>query len=417
MKIAKKLLVGVSVLSAVGLLSACGNDSNSTSGKTTEIEFFNQKKEMQPTLQKIIKDFEKENPTIKVKFTNVPDPGKVLKTRIASGDAPDVINIYPQNTDFQEWAKAGIFEDLTGKDFLGNLKEGAAETYAVNDKIYSVPLTNNAWGFFYNADKFKELGLEVPKTWADFEKLVATIKEKGETPFALSLTQNDSWTLNGYHQLAWATVAGGFKAANDELVRSPKDGIKTSSEVFQQVTKELDLLHGNGQKNATGATYDDAIATFAKGDALIFPNGIWALPAINNQNPKFEIKMFAYPGVKENQELTVGAADLALSVSSKSKHKAAANKFLAYMTTKEAMQKYYDVDGSPTSVTAVDTKGKFPQTEGVTQYVFTDKQIVWLQKEWTSEEKFWHATVNYVNSQDQDQLANNLNTFFNTMKK
>lgn len=44
MKIAKKLLVGVSVLSAVGLLSACGNDSNSTSGKTTEIEFFNQKK-------------------------------------------------------------------------------------------------------------------------------------------------------------------------------------------------------------------------------------------------------------------------------------------------------------------------------------------------------------------------------------
>ena len=50
---------------------------------------------------------------------------------------------------------------------------------------------------------------------------MATIKEKGETPFALSLTQNDSWTLNGYHQLAWATVAGGFKAANDELVRSP----------------------------------------------------------------------------------------------------------------------------------------------------------------------------------------------------
>lgn len=417
MKIAKKLLVGISVLSAVGLLGACGNGSNSSSSKTTEIEFFNQKKEMQPTLQKIIKEFEKENPTIKVKFTNVPDPGKVLKTRIASGDAPDIINIYPQNTDFQEWAKAGTFEDLTGKDFLSNLKEGAAETYAVNDKIYSVPLTNNAWGFFYNADKFKELGLEVPKTWADFEKLVATIKEKGETPFALALTQNDSWTLNGYHQLAWATVAGGFKAANDELVRSPKDGIKTSSEVFQQVTKELDLLHGNGQKNATGATYDDAIATFAKGDALIFPNGIWALPAINNQNPKFEIKMFAYPGVKADQQLTVGAADLALSVSSKSKHKAAANKFLAYMTTKKAMQKYYDVDGSPTSVTAVDTKDKFPQTEGVTQYVFTDKQIVWLQKEWTSEEKFWHATVNYVNSQDQDQLANNLNTFFNTMKK
>lgn len=418
MKVAKKLLVGVSLVSAVGLLAACGNSSKSSNGgKTKEIEFFSQKKEMQPTLQKIIKDFEKENPDIKVKFTNVPDAGKVLKTRIASGDTPDVVNVYPQNADFQEWAKAGVFEDLTGKDYLKNLKEGAAETYAINDKIYSIPLTNNAWGFFYNADKFKELGLEVPKTWNDFEKLVATIKDKGETPFALALTQADSWTLNGYHQLAWATVAGGFKAANDELVRSPKDGIKTSSEVLQQVTKELDLLHGNGQKNATGATYDDAIATFAKGDALIFPNGIWALPAIQNQHPKFEVRTFAYPGVKEGQELTVGAADLALSVSNKSKNKEAANKFMKYMTTKAAMQKYYDVDGSPTSVTAVDTDGKFEETKGVTQYVFTDKQIVWLQKEWTSEEKFWHATVNYVNSQKPDQLANDLNTFFNTMKK
>ena len=194
MKVAKKLLVGVSLVSAVGLLAACGNSSKSSNGgKTKEIEFFSQKKEMQPTLQKIIKDFEKENPDIKVKFTNVPDAGKVLKTRIASGDTPDVVNVYPQNADFQEWAKAGIFEDLTGKDYLKNLKEGAAETYAINDKIYSIPLTNNAWGFFYNADKFKELGLEVPKTWDDFEKLVATIKDKGETPFALALTQADSW--------------------------------------------------------------------------------------------------------------------------------------------------------------------------------------------------------------------------------
>ena len=124
MKVAKKLLVGVSLVSAVGLLAACGNSPKSSNGgKTKEIEFFSQKKEMQPTLQKIIKDFEKENPDIKVKFTNVPDAGKVLKTRIASGDTPDVVNVYPQNADFQEWAKAGVFEDLTGKDYLKNIKK------------------------------------------------------------------------------------------------------------------------------------------------------------------------------------------------------------------------------------------------------------------------------------------------------
>lgn len=416
MKKWKKAAVAGALLAAVGGLTACGNSNDSADSGKTEIEFFNQKKEMQPTLQGIIDDFEKANPDIKVKFTNVPDAGTVLKTRISSNDVPDIINVYPQNADFQEWAKADIFEDLTGKDYLSNLKAGSAENYAINDKIYSVPLTSNAWGFFYNQDKFTELGLEPPKTWADFEKLVAAIKDQDLAPFGLSLTQADAWTLNGYHQLAWATVDGGFEGANNALVHSPKGAIKTSNQDFQQVTHELDLLHGNGQKNATGATYDDAVAAFAKGDALIFPNGIWALPAIKNQNPEFKIGMFAYPGVNEGEELTVGAADLALSISNSSKNKEAAEKFMDYMTTKDAMQKYYDVDGAPTSVTAVDTENKFPETEGVTQYVFTDKQIVWLQKEWTSEETFHHMTVEYVNNQDAAKLAENLNSFFDTMK-
>ncbi|MEG0497591.1 MAG: extracellular solute-binding protein [Carnobacterium sp.] len=414
-KWSKWVITGLSMVTLVSTMAACGNKEEADDGKTT-IEFFSQKKEMKGTLEEIIADFEKENPEINVKLTNVPDPGTVLKTRIASKDIPDIVNLYPQNADFQEWAKADIFEDLSDKEYLDNLKEGSPETYAINNKVYSVPLTSNAWGFYYNKDTFKELGLETPKTWADFETLVKEIKKQEETPFAASITTADSWTLNGYHQLAWATVNGGYDGAEDALVRSGKQAIKTSNPDFKAVTNELDLLRGNTQKNANGATYDDAVAAFAKGDALIFPNGTWALPAIQNQDPEFEIGMFAYPGIEENEELTVGAADLAVSINQSSKNKEAANKFVAYLTTKEAMQKYYDVDGSPTSVTAVETEDKFPETEGVSQYVFTDKQIVWLQKEWTSEESFWHATVDYINSEDKNQLADNLNSFFDTMK-
>ena len=415
MKINKKMTYAMAMFGVTLLLGACGNGNSADDGKT-EIEFFSQKKEMQATLQEIIDDFEKENPDIKVKFTNVPYASTVIKTRISSGDSTDVINLFPQNADFQEWAKNDIFADLTEKEYLTNLSEGAGETYAINDKIYSVPLTSNAWGFFYNKDKFEELGLETPTTWAEFETLVQTIQDKDEVPFALSLTQADAWTLNGYHQLAWGTVNGGFEGANDALVRSPKGGIQVGNADFDKVADQLDLLNGTGQKNANGATYDDAVATFAKEEALIFPNGIWALPAIKNQSPSFEIGMFAYPGQSADEAMTVGAADLALSISESSENKEAANTFVEYMTTKAAMQKYYDVDGAPTSVTAVETEGRFPETEGVTQYVFTDQQIVWLQKEWTSEETFHHLTVEYVNNQDREQLATNLNNFFDTMK-
>ncbi|MGL5549129.1 MAG: extracellular solute-binding protein, partial [Culicoidibacterales bacterium] len=323
---------------------------------------------------------------------------------------------FPQNADFQEWAKAGMFEDLTSASYLSNLEAGAAESYAIEDKVYSVPLTSNAWGFFYNKTAFAEMGLTVPQTWSEFETLVKTIQSQEAIPFALSLTTADAWTLNGYHQLAWASVTGGFTQANDALVRSGKDGISLTNADMQAVIERLNLLNGTAQKNANGATYNDAVAAFASGNALIFPNGTWALPAVQSQNPDFEIGMFPFPGEMADEALTVGAADLALSISADSKAKEAAQTFVEYMTSQAAMQKYYDVDGSPTSVTAVDTEGKFVEMQGVTDLTFTEKQIIWLQKEWTSEETFHHLTVDYVNNLNQQELVDKLNAFFNTMK-
>lgn len=51
-----------------------------------------------------------------------------------------MVNIYPQSIELQEWAKAGVFEDLSNKDYLKRVKNGYAEKYAVNEKVYNVPL-------------------------------------------------------------------------------------------------------------------------------------------------------------------------------------------------------------------------------------------------------------------------------------
>ena len=103
----------MSLIATTGLcllgLSACSSQEKSADGKVT-IEFFNQKTEMADTLQRIVDDFEKEHPNIDVKLTTVPSAGIVLKTRILSGDVPDIINIYPQNMDFQEWEKQVILQ-------------------------------------------------------------------------------------------------------------------------------------------------------------------------------------------------------------------------------------------------------------------------------------------------------------------
>lgn len=408
------LLKAATTVAFASVLVACGSSSSSSSS-VTEVEFFSQKPEMQATLQEIVDDYNKSQDEVKVTLTSVPDAGTVLKTRIANGEAPDVINIYPQNADFKGWAADGQFVDLTDEsDILGNLNEGAAEAYAVDSKIYNVPLTTNVSGIYYNKDAFDKLGIEVPKSLAEFQDIVKKIKDDGQTPFAEAL--GDPWTVNGFAQLAWIQSAGGAQAANDYLRFSDKGAI-AEDEVTKNVATYLDLLAGNGQSNSDGALYADTVAVFAEGKALMMANGSWALTVIKQQEPDFEVGFFPMPGLTADAPvMTVGAADMAVSISADSKNVDASKDFVKYLSSTEAMQKYYDVDGSPTSVKGVETEGKFEELAEVAKLAFTDQQAIWLHAEWTSEETFWDANVSYIKNKDLTAYTDALNTFFDTMK-
>lgn len=409
--------IGLFVTAGLTLLglSACGNQGESTDGKVT-IEYFNQKGEMVDTLREIAKDFEKENPNVHVKVVNVPNAGEVLKTRVLAGDIPDVVNIYPQSIESQEWAKAGYFEDLSNKDYLKRVKNHYADKYAIDGKIYNIPYTANAYGIYYNKDKFKELGLKVPETWEEFEELVDKIIAKGETPFAIAGA--DTWTLNSYHQLALATSTGGGKEANDYLRFSKPNAIKSSDSVLKDDFRLLDLFRKKGamQTNWQGAGYTDVVGAFARGDALMTPNGSWAITAINAQDPKFNVGTFPFPGKQKGQSLTIGAGDLAWSISSSSKHKKEANAFVEYMSRPEVMQKYYDVDGSPTAIEGVKEAGSDAPLAGLAELAFTDRHLVWLAQDWTSESDFYTLTGNYITTGNKEDMAKALNAFFNPMK-
>ncbi|WP_265457978.1 extracellular solute-binding protein [Enterococcus sp. HY326] len=410
----KWLLTTGLALTVVGL-SACGSSEMSSDGRVT-IEYFNQKKEMSQTIQEIAKDFEAENPDIHVEVIDVPNAGEVIKTRMLAGDVPDVINLYPQSIELQEWAKAGYLEDLTDEPYLENIKNEYAQRFAVDGEVYNVPLSANVYGFYYNKTAFDEMGLEAPETWAEFQDLVADIEAQGQVPFAIA--GSEGWTLNGYHQLALATVAGGEEEANDVWRFSEVNGISVDEPDMQGDFNRLDLLREAGalQNNWQGAGYNDTVVTFTKGDALIMPNGSWAMPMINSQDPDFEVATFPFPADEAGESLTIGAGDLAMSISATSEHKEEAQRFVEYMTTPEAMQKYYDVDGSPVAVEGVVENDEDSPLSGLTELAFTDRHLVWLAKDWNSENDFYTLTTNYLHNGNQQMMVDALNAFFNPMK-
>ena len=81
---------------------------------------------------------------------------------------------------------AGLLEDLTPiwKPLLaeGKVSHAVADAFTFDGKIYAVPNNVAYWAMFYNKDVYKELGLEVPKTWDELEANLAKVKAAGKIP-------------------------------------------------------------------------------------------------------------------------------------------------------------------------------------------------------------------------------------------
>src|SRR5688572_29958725 len=124
-------------------------------------------------LEKIARQFEQENPDIKIEFSA---PGKdyesLMKIKMAANDMPDVFSTHG-------WAKVryGAFlTDLADQPWASQID--AAIAPAVTDeagKVYVLPLDQQKTGPVYNVDILNEYGVEVPLTWADFLAACETI--------------------------------------------------------------------------------------------------------------------------------------------------------------------------------------------------------------------------------------------------
>ncbi len=85
--------------------TAADTKEAASSGEVTTIEFFQMKDEGTDYYTALIKEFEAQNPDIKIEYTNVPDAETVLMTRMASDQVPDVFTHFPLDASFREQVK------------------------------------------------------------------------------------------------------------------------------------------------------------------------------------------------------------------------------------------------------------------------------------------------------------------------
>lgn len=350
--------IGVTTFAAVASLSmvlaGCGNNTTSTTSapKGTETATSTTKAvsdakpvtlkmlhfleaEAGPTLKDINKRFHDKYPNITIEYENAPvdQYQTLIRTRLASGDAPDIIGVFP-GTWKDTFVKAGYLMDLSDRPWVSRLQDGAKNMESKDGKVYGLPLDQNAIGVVYNKKIFKDLGLSIPKTWDEFLQVSDKIKAANIIPLALG--NKDLWVTQ---LVPYAMAPSAIYRDNPNFDKDMYDGKSTfANSPWKKIMEDYAMLDQKGyfNKGSLGTSYDQMVQLMATGKAAMEVMGNWGLPPILAANPQADLGMFPLPYAEAGKKVYVSSAiALGLGASAATKHPDEVKKYLDFWAEAE----------------------------------------------------------------------------------
>ncbi len=155
-------------------------EGSAAEAEPVTLEIYQFKVEIVDQLDALIEDFEAEYPHIDVVIDTVgggQDYGGALRTRMNSGNEPDIFNIYgPVALDL--WFD--YLEPLTDQPWVDNTFDGLLDVLTVDGEVYGQPYNIEGYGLIYNKDMFDIAGIDAAeiKTLSDLENAFAALDSK-----------------------------------------------------------------------------------------------------------------------------------------------------------------------------------------------------------------------------------------------
>lgn len=334
-------IVLAACIAMTSVFSGCSSktaDTSKDNGKIT-IKFLH-RWPMEPNksfLDKVVADYEKANPNIKIDMQSVANDSYKEKIKVILGttDAPDVFFSWSGEFMYKFVRENKIYDLTTALNQDGwkdTLMESQLKPFTLDNKTYGTPYSVDGKVFFYNTKIFKDNGLEVPKTWDEFIKVCDTLKSKGITPIAYG------------NQAPWAS-AHYIGTLNQKVVAEDvrtKDYNAATGEFtdsgYVEALKKYQQLIPYFNANSNAIKHDQARMNWVNGKAAMIYCETQEVGEVQKlQGKDFQWGMFKFPDItdgKGDQSKLTGAPE-GFVISANTKHPKEAIAFLKYLTGKE----------------------------------------------------------------------------------
>ena len=355
MKKSFSLLVGI--LALLLILTGCAGESGGSessgedTGDKTNISFMHWRNEDKAVFDEIIAEFEEANPDITVEMNIYPsDQYQATAQRmLQEGSTGDVFTSFP-GAQFESLQSAGIFEDLTDEEFVSRFDENLISVGQKDGKQLALPYQLVFNIPVYNKGMFEELGLEVPKSWTEFQEMADTLLENDITPIAFPGADI------GPNQFMNSMMMN--NAPDEEVFAKLQSGEESlTNEWWVKTLEDFQLLEQKGyiQENALGTNADSAMAMVANEEAAMIATGSYHMASILGLNPDLQLDLLAPITVEESEAVYEGinTATFMLAVNSKSEKQEQAKKFIDFLSQPEIASKYANGTGQHLTITDV----------------------------------------------------------------
>ncbi|MEV4560798.1 sugar ABC transporter substrate-binding protein [Kitasatospora sp. NPDC049285] len=356
---AAALLLGLTACSSGASPAAAPGDAAAALDTPTTLTFWT----WAPNLDKTVALFEQKYPKIKVEIVNAGQSATEytkLQTAIKAGSGgPDVAQIeYFALPEFALSKRLVNLKQYGAADLESKFTASAWSQVAVADGVYAIPQDTGPMAMFYNKKLFDQLGLQPPKTWAEFEAAAIKIKESDPNRFITSIDPGDA---GGLDSLIWQAGGRPFqqKDATGVAVDLQNPGAKKVADLWSSLVARKLVDPAPGWTN-------EWWQGMGQGRYAMWMTGAWAPGNIASTIPDTAKDWRAAPmpqwAAGDNVSAENGGS--AVGVPATSKHQAAAAAFAIWLNS------------DPQAVRSLNANGLFPATtELLKDPAFLDKPL------------------------------------------
>lgn len=297
------------------------------------------------------KEFEAAHPGITIERTvkSFDDMKATAQLALSGEDGPDVAQINQGRSDMVALVAAGLLTDLTpywqkygwSKRLAPPL---AARNSVVGDgsaygqgNLYGMAPTAEFVGAFYNKDKFAAAGVEVPKTFAEFEAALEKLKAAGETPIMFG--ELDGWPgIHTYGEIENVylndpTYMDNFIYGRGNVSFDIPENVAAAAKYKEWADK------GYFTQDFNGVGYDDAFQLFSNGEGAMFITGTWVSGDLLAGPNADKIGFFLIPAQTEGaNKLVVAGTSTAYAIRKGSANTDLAAEYIDWMMSDRAME-------------------------------------------------------------------------------